>query len=91
MKNKEKLSHSEIMEGLTYCFRELIETEVSHRNMPNIINRGKAVAAIVTASHREELMEAKRESGLISIKAAEKPSLKKLKYVKEPVGTSQIY
>jgi hypothetical protein len=76
----EKLTHQEIMEGLTMCFRELISTEVSHRNMPNMINRGKAAAAIVTAAHREELMEMKREGGVIAIKSAEKPSLKKLKH-----------
>lgn len=79
MKNKEQLTHSEIMEGLTMCFRELIETEVHHRNMPNIINRGKAAAALVTAAHREELMESKRLSAIITIKSAEQPSLKKLK------------
>lgn len=76
---KEKLSHHEIMEGLTMCFRELISTEVSHRNMPNIINRGKAAAAIVTSAHREELMEMKREGASIKLKSAEQPSLKKLK------------
>jgi hypothetical protein len=75
----EKLTHSEIMDGLTSCFRELIQTEVTHRNMPNIINRGKAVAAIVTASHREELMELKREGASFALKSAEIPSLKKLK------------
>jgi len=75
----EKISHSEIMDGLTMCFRELIQSEVSHRNMPNIINRGKAAAAIVTAAHREELMEMKREGAGLMIKSAEKPSLKKLK------------
>lgn len=88
MKNTEKLTHGEIMQGLTHCFRELLETEISHRNMPNIINRGKAAAAIVTAAHREELMEMKREGALVALKSAEKPSLKKLKYVEEPVGQS---
>ena len=78
MKN-EKLTHQEIMEGLTMCFRELIQTEVSHRNMPNIINRGKAAAAVVTSCHSEELMEAKREGATFALKSAEKPSLKKLK------------
>lgn len=61
------------------CFRELIQTEVSHRNMPNIINRGKAAAAIVTSAHREELMEAKRDGAGLYIKSAENPTLKKLK------------
>jgi hypothetical protein len=80
MKNKnDVLSHGEIMDGLTMCFRELIQTEVTHRNMPNIINRGKAAAAIVTAAHREELMELKREGAIVALKSAEKPSLKKLK------------
>jgi hypothetical protein len=76
---QDKLTHSEIMEGLTMCFRELISTEVSHRNMPNIINRGKAAAAIVTSAHREELMEMKREGAGLAIKGAEQPTLKKLR------------
>lgn len=79
MKTEQQLTHNEIMQGLTMCFRELIQTEVSHRNMPNIINRGKATAAIVTASHREELMEIKRLGAVLAIKSAEKPSLKKLR------------
>lgn len=76
---QQKLTHSEIMEGLTMCFRELIATEVTSRNMPNIINRGRAAAAIVTSAHREELMENKRSSAGLAIKSAEKPTLKKLK------------
>lgn len=79
MKNNDKLSHAEIMHSLTFCFRELIETEITHRNMPNIINRGKAAAAIVTAMHREELMEARRTDAILAIKGAEQPTLKKLK------------
>lgn len=79
MKSNEKLSHKEIMDGLTMCFRELIQAEVTSRNMPNIINRGKAAAAIVTAAHREELMEAKRDGAALHIKGAEQPTLKKLK------------
>jgi len=75
----QKLTHGEIMDGLTMCFRELISTEISHRNMPNIINRGKAAAAIVTSAHREELMEGKRQGATIAIKSAEQPTLKKLK------------
>jgi hypothetical protein len=62
MKNNEKLNHKEVMESLSMCFRELIQTEVSHRNMPNIINRGKAAAQLVTAMHREQIMESRRHS-----------------------------
>lgn len=79
MKNREPLDHDEIMEGLTLCFRELIATEVSHRNMPNIINRGKAVAGIVTAAHREEIMERKRHMAELAIDGAEATVLKKLR------------
>jgi len=74
-----QLSHLEIMESLTYIFREVVSTEISHRNMPNIINRAKAAAAVVTSAHREELMEMKRNGASIVLKSAEKPSLKKLK------------
>lgn len=66
------LSHEEIMFGLSKCFRELIKTNVNDRKMPNVINRGKAVAGIVTAAHREEIMESRRRSACREIKAIEK-------------------
>lgn len=77
MKNNEQLTHQEIMSALSDCFRELISTEVSHRNMPNIINRGKAAAGLVTAMHREQIMEAKREAAQQLI--SETQATKKLK------------
>jgi hypothetical protein len=77
----EKLTHSEVLQILTDNLRDLNDVAISDRNIPNLINRGKASAAIVTAFHREELMEMKREGSLISIKSAEKPTLKKLKQV----------
>ena len=70
------LSHSEIMDGLTYCYRELLQHEVSHRNMPNIINRGKAAAAIVTSVHHEEIMEARRQSAQKTLNTAVSMQLK---------------
>lgn len=73
------LNHQEIMDGLTQCFRELISTEVTHRNMPTIINRGRAVAAIVTSAHREELMEMKRQNASVKLLKAERPTVAKLK------------
>lgn len=79
MKSNDKLTHSEVMDGITMSFRELIATDIHHRNMPNIINRCKAVAAIVTAAHREELMEAKRQGATLALKGAEEPTVKKLK------------
>jgi hypothetical protein len=80
MRNQtEKLSHAEVLQILTDNLRDLNNVSISDRNIPNLINRGKASAAIVTAFHREELMEAKREGSFIAIKSAEKPSLKKLK------------
>jgi hypothetical protein len=50
------------MTALSDCFRELIGTDVTDRKMPNIINRGKAAAQIVTAMHREQIMESRRQS-----------------------------
>lgn len=47
--------------------------------MPNIINRGRAVAAIVTSAHREEILEMKRRNVSLRIEAAEKSNTKKLK------------
>jgi hypothetical protein len=79
MKDEKKLTHKEIIDGLTQCFRELIETEVSNRNMPNIINRGKAIAQIVTAVHREEIMESKRDSAKNLISLETNKTVKKLK------------
>lgn len=74
-----KLSHQEIMGGLSMCYRDLIAANITDKNMPNLINRGKAAAAVVTACHREELMEMKREGTILHLKSAEKPTLKKLK------------
>lgn len=51
--------------------------------MPNIINRGRAVAAIVTAAHREELIEMKRQNATLALVKAEKPTLDKLEKVNE--------
>lgn len=79
MKSTNKLTHSEVLEILTDNLRDLNSVEISHRNLPNLINRGKASAAIVTAFHREELMEWKRQGAILTLKSAEKPSLKKLK------------
>lgn len=62
MKNNDKLTHQEVVDTLTFCLRELMANEISHRNMPNLINRGKAAAGLVTALHREEIMESKRQS-----------------------------
>ena len=67
MKNKEQLGHQEIMASLSDCFRELIQTDITDRKMPNIINRGKAASQLVTAMHREQIMEAKRQSAQITI------------------------
>lgn len=60
MKSKEKFTHEEIMVALHGCLRELINTDIAHRNMPNIINRGKATSQVVNSIHREEIMELKR-------------------------------
>jgi flagellar biosynthesis component FlhA len=64
------------MDGLTYCFRDLLQHEVSHRNMPNIINRAKAAAAVVTSVHREEIMESRRNSAQKTINSAVSMQLK---------------
>jgi hypothetical protein len=45
--------------------------------MPNIINRGKAAAAIVTAVHREEVMENKRHQSEMLLRGAQKIQLNK--------------
>lgn len=62
MRSKEQLSHQEIMTSLSDCFRELMQTDIMDRKMPNIINRGKSASQIVTAMHREQVMEAKRQA-----------------------------
>lgn len=81
MKARPQLTSGEVLEILTDNLRDLNDVEISHRNIPNLINRGRASAAIITAYHREELMEAKRSGALIALKSAEAPSLKKLKGV----------
>lgn len=69
------------MDGLTMCYRELISTEVMDRKMPSIINRGKATAAVVTAMHREQIMEAKRQAAEKSLIHSEKIVTSELKRV----------
>jgi len=78
----EFLTHGEILGGLTYCYRELLQTEINHRNMPNIINRAKAAAAVVTSVHREEIMNARRESASKTINSAVTMQLKEKNKVK---------
>lgn len=63
------------------CFRELISNDVTDRKMPNIINRGKATAAIVTAMHREQIMESKRLQAENILKQAELKATKDLKRI----------
>ena len=75
MRQNENLTHTERLEGMSMCFRELVATEISNRNMPNIINRSKAVAAVVTAIHREEIMEAKKQAALKALEIREKHAL----------------
>jgi hypothetical protein len=76
MKNNEQLNHKEIMDALSGCFRELIASDITDRRMPNIINRGKAAAQLVTAMHREQIMESRRQSAQALI---EEQQIKKLK------------
>jgi hypothetical protein len=59
------------MDDLTTCRRDLMNVEISNRNMPNLINRGKAVAALVTAAHREEVMESRRQAILYGLESVQ--------------------
>lgn len=77
MSTNKKLTHDEVMTGLTLCFRELINTDVTDGRMPNIVARSRAVAAVVTAAHREELMKLKRDNSTLKLVQTEKPSLEK--------------
>jgi hypothetical protein len=63
-------------------FRELISTEVMDRKMPSIINRAKATAMIVTAMHREQILEEKKLRGQKILEASEKEVMKDLKRIK---------
>lgn len=71
------------MDGMTICFRELIANDVTDRKMPNIINRGKAAAAIVTAVHREQIMESKRVAAQKAIEQSEKIVTSELKRIEK--------
>jgi hypothetical protein len=79
----EKLTHQEVVNGLSASFRDLMSTEINSRNMPNLINRGRAAAAIVTAMHREEIMENRRQDAMNILKIAEAPTISKLKQIKK--------
>lgn len=65
------------MNGLTLCFRELIDTDVRDERMGKIVDRSRAVAAVVTAAHREELMQIKRNNATLKLVQTERPSLEK--------------
>lgn len=63
------------------CYRELIATEVMDRKMPSIINRGKAAAAVITAMHREQIIEEKRQRAQKVLEGAEKQVMNDLKKI----------
>lgn len=63
------------------CYRELIATEVMDRKMPSIINRGKAAAAVITAMHREQIIEEKRQRAQKVLEGTEKQVLNDLKKI----------
>jgi len=79
MKYNDKLNHSEIVDALTTCLRDIMDNPINHRNMPLLINRAKAVSSIVTSAHREEIMENKRTIAISVTKDAEETVIKKLK------------
>jgi len=76
MKNPEKLTHKEVMTTLSDSLRDLAAMSYGDRNLVMAINKGKALASIVTAIHREEIIESKRNNGLNAIKSAEPKKLK---------------
>lgn len=79
MKNSEKLSHQEVMQTLTDSIRDVAALSPGDRNAQFHINKGKAVAQLVTAVHREEIIEIRRQQALGLLGIAEEESMKKLK------------
>lgn len=78
MKPKEELTHQEIVNSMSTCLRDIMAVEISHRNMVNLLHRGRAVAALVTAYHREEIMELRRTMTQNRIGTAENAMINKL-------------
>jgi hypothetical protein len=60
MKQKGSLTHQETAQSLADCLRDIMAVEVTHRTMGALISRGKAVAALITANQREEILESRR-------------------------------
>ncbi len=71
MKNN-VVQHAEVMESLSGCFRQLVDTKITDKNIGHIINRGKAAAALVTTMHREILFQVKRDQTKGQLKIAAK-------------------
>lgn len=81
--NSEKLTHSQIISGLTKCFNELIAADISKKETAELINKSKAVAAVVTAYHREEIMDTKRDQVKKLVTSKEDKELQALKTASE--------
>jgi len=84
MSYKGQLTHGEKMEAIADCLRDIMALEVTHRNMPTLLNRGKAVSGLIMADIKEQLMEGKRQAVQTIMIAADGKVRKKLKKVKQP-------
>lgn len=78
MKNANSLTHQEIMGALSDCFRQLTNTPIAHKDMQKIIGKGKAASQLVTAMHREQILEAKREGTKKVINITQRTGTKRL-------------
>lgn len=69
------MTHQEKMDALNKCLKEIMELPAHHKLMAIAIKRGTAVSSIISASHREELLESRRQAmqKTISISTEELP------------------
>lgn len=50
------------MDALSKCLKEIMELPAHHKLMAIVIKRGTSVSSVISTSHREELLEARRQA-----------------------------
>lgn len=55
------MTHKEKMDALTTCLRSIMNVNIRHKDLPQYIKRGTAVSSIISSSHREEILEMRRQ------------------------------
>lgn len=57
---KTKLTHEEKMNALASCLRDIMKTNIASDNLPIYIKKGTAVASLISADQREQILEERK-------------------------------